>query len=526
MALRLEITSGSAPVRVVLLDTGRNVVVAGPGEQYRLVGDRGEIPAGVSVRRVNNALVVDGLPADTVLELNNFFGACRPGSDCTLALEPAGTALATVTNESLPLAALSDGSFLLYGTADNALPAATVASGAADTGLSPGALAAAGLAALLGLGAAAGGGGGGGDSSSSTAVLGAGATAPTPAPTPPPATTPPATPPAVTPPAVAPPGATPTADTTPPSVAITDDTAAGTANGPVTFTFRFSEPVIGFTADDVVVGGGTKGALVAAPDGLSYAMTVAPTAGVQAGQITVDVAAGAVIDNGGNANTAAPRATQAYDTAIPTVTITDDAPGVTNRATVFTFTFTEVVAGFVAADVVVTGGTPSALSSADGRIYTMTVTPAAGVAAGQITVDVPAGVATDGGGNTSLAATRDTQPVDTLAPTQRVASFRATDNVAPRTGNLTPGEVTNDTTPTMTLTLNAVLAPGEVLTLTRDGAAVAAVTTGQTLNYQEGILTRGEAYTYAASIVDAAGNGTLLDLNGAAAGSAFVIAIA
>src|SRR5258707_858843 len=55
-------------------------------------------------------------------------------------------------------------------------------------------------------------------------------------------------------------------DTKAPTVAITDDEPAATANiagGNVLYTFTFSEAVTGFDATDIVVGGGTKGTFTA-----------------------------------------------------------------------------------------------------------------------------------------------------------------------------------------------------------------------------------------------------------------------
>ena len=71
---------GAAPREVPLLP-GRTEVVAAPREQYRLVGDAGEIPANVRVLRVDDALVVTGLPDAQELSLEEFFRACRPGTD-------------------------------------------------------------------------------------------------------------------------------------------------------------------------------------------------------------------------------------------------------------------------------------------------------------------------------------------------------------------------------------------------------------------------------------------------------------
>jgi hypothetical protein len=630
MTLRLEITPPGGPVRQVLLEPGRTRHVASPAEQYRLIGDPGEVLPSVSVRRVNNSLVVTGLSDERELEIGNFFGACSPGRDCALSLEVGNAAPALVTNEMAPISALSDGSFLLYGTSSEELSALAVAAPVAEGGLTPGTVTA-GLAGLVGLGlaAAVGGGGGGGSSPSAvaggpTAVLPATFTAPPAGSTPEPGTaagggTGTATPPGAGAGPAAPPSSVPL-------LTITDD-SAGIAGRPVTFTFRMSEPVSGFTADDVIVTGGTRGALVALPDGLGYTMTVTPDAGVQSGTLTVEVPAGAVAgatgtpsavstratqafdtqspvlsitdttagvaagpvtftfalseavtgftaqdvnvtggtrgvltalagglgytmavtpdagvqggtlavevptgaftDASGNALAVTGRATQAFDTAAPTVTITDDAATTTNRPVVFRFVFTEPVTGFAADDVLVTGGSKGALiAEGDGRGFTMTVTPVAGVQDGEIGLAVRAGAVTDIAGNSNPGSPTVIQAIDTRAPTQQLASFTVADDVVPRRGNLVLGEFTNDNQPQVTLTLNALLGEGEVLALRRDGNAVAAIGSGRSLSFVDGpLIAGGSTYAYTASIDDAVGNTTALDLNGAGIGQAFYFSV-
>ncbi len=72
-----------------------------------------------------------------------------------------------------------------------------------------------------------------------------------------------------------------------PSVVISDN-AAGTASGPVTFTFTFSEAVNGFTAGDVTVTNGTKGAFTGSNGDSVYTLVVTPPAG-STGTIDVSV---------------------------------------------------------------------------------------------------------------------------------------------------------------------------------------------------------------------------------------------
>jgi len=173
--------------------------------------------------------------------------------------------------------------------------------------------------------------------------------------------------------------------------------------------------------------------------------------------------------------------------------VPDGTPAaVTNAATRFFFRFGEPVTGSEAADGRVAGGSAGPLmADGDGRGFWMTVTPPSGVASGRMTVTVGAAAAADAAGNPSTTASAG-QDDDTLAPTQRLTLFRVTDDVAPNTGNRVSGATTNDRTPTLTRT-DGTLAPG--------------------------------AYAYTASIVDAVGNTTVLDLNGSAAGTAFGIVV-
>ena len=96
-------------------------------------------------------------------------------------------------------------------------------------------------------------------------------------------------------------------DTLAPTLTITDLTP-GTATGPVVYGFNFSEPVTGFTADDVVTAG-VKAQLIQT-DATHYTMTVIPPTG--SGTMQVGVNAGAVTDLAGNPNTFALSDPQAY----------------------------------------------------------------------------------------------------------------------------------------------------------------------------------------------------------------------
>lgn len=107
----------------------------------------------------------------------------------------------------------------------------------------------------------------------------------------------------------------------PPTVSIADNVPAATATGDVLFTFTFSKDVgTSFTADDVAVVGGTKGAFTRI-DGMHATLLVTPFTN-SVGTIEVSVAAGKFNDLLDISNTAAASAQQAYNTVIPVLATT------------------------------------------------------------------------------------------------------------------------------------------------------------------------------------------------------------
>ena len=109
------------------------------------------------------------------------------------------------------------------------------------------------------------------------------------------------------------------APTSAPVVTITKSAADTVATGPVTFSFSFNRDVgTSFTAEDITVTGGTKGAFNRI-SGTSATLVVTPTADA-AGTMVVSVPAGGVVDSVGNANAAA-STEQAFNTVIRTVLV-------------------------------------------------------------------------------------------------------------------------------------------------------------------------------------------------------------
>jgi len=92
------------------------------------------------------------------------------------------------------------------------------------------------------------------------------------------------------------------------------------------------------------------------------------------------------------------------DTTNPTVVISSTASDPTNTSPIpMTATFSETVTGFVVGDIIVGNGAAGNFVVVSGLVYTFSVTP---VAAGEVTVDIAAGVAIDAATNPNEAATQ------------------------------------------------------------------------------------------------------------------------
>ncbi len=113
-------------------------------------------------------------------------------------------------------------------------------------------------------------------------------------------------------------GATGTADTTAPTIAMSDNVTGAMATADIVFTFTFSEAVgTTFTPEDIVVTGGSKGQFLRV--GITQATLVVVPTPNSSGTVRVNVAANAVQDGAGNGNTAAVSASRDYNTVIPVV---------------------------------------------------------------------------------------------------------------------------------------------------------------------------------------------------------------
>lgn len=160
MALRIEYREPDGQASHVPVDSPVTTLVARPGLTYRLVADPGDpaLADSLVVRRVGPDLRVEGVPGGASIVLAGFFEHCDEEQRCELDVAPvAGSAVAPIGPETIPIAALGDDTFVMHAPPREAAGMAPPA----EPVLTPRSLGL-GLAALAVAGAAGGGGSGGG----------------------------------------------------------------------------------------------------------------------------------------------------------------------------------------------------------------------------------------------------------------------------------------------------------------------------------------------------------------------------
>jgi hypothetical protein len=266
---------------------------------------------------------------------------------------------------------------------------------------------------------------------------------------------------------------TTTADTVAPTVAITRS-GTGTLTSSETVYFTLSEASVSFDISDVAVSGGTLSSFApvqssgsSATGYTQYAAIFTPTAS-SAGRATLGVASDSFTDAAGNANKDTYVAsvsgtvqeadnqlslnydTTGKDTAPPTLAITSDKATLqAGEPAAITFTLSEAVSDFTAADITVSGGTLSgfAQSPTEPNVYTATFTP---TASGTGSISVPSGKFSDAAGNLntdgaevnnnlSLMLTGITGVLADPSDTGVKADNKTTDNTPTIEGKAAPG---------------------------------------------------------------------------------------
>jgi len=307
MGQMFEVITPAGSKQVFELD-GRTISVeAAPGFSYRLL-----IPPQASrwIERDGDDLIVPGQSSlDIVVE--DFFVNCNFDSPCSFLLSAEdGSLIDTVIPSTVPLAALSDGRFLMIASDKPSSPgeATEVESSGSKTiwllggvGVVAGALASSGAGGSSEVASDPAGPmqpppGSVDDDGSAGEPEAPSAPAPGPAPNPTPS-------PAPTPPPAPTPEPPVRGDQTAPDLDITDN-EPGVASGAVVFTFTFTEAVVGFAADDISVSSSAGIPTIAEFTSVTettYELTVLPPAGEQ-GTMIISVGDSLAQDAAGNGN--------------------------------------------------------------------------------------------------------------------------------------------------------------------------------------------------------------------------------
>ncbi|MDU8499757.1 Ig-like domain-containing protein, partial [Pseudomonas syringae] len=189
-------------------------------------------------------------------------------------------------------------------------------------------------------------------------------------------------------------------------------------------TITFSEAVSGFNNADLTVENGTLSAVSSSDGGITWTATFTPTANVTDASNLVTLDNTGFTNASGNTGSGTTASNNyAIDTLRPTATIVvaDNALAI-GETSLVTITFSEAVSGFSNADLNVSNGTLSAVSSNDGGItWTATLTPTAGITSASNSVVLNNGGVTDLAGNAGNGLTlSNNYSVDSASPTATI----------------------------------------------------------------------------------------------------------
>ncbi|MBV4497951.1 DUF4347 domain-containing protein [Pseudomonas sp. SWRI12] len=188
-------------------------------------------------------------------------------------------------------------------------------------------------------------------------------------------------------------------------------------------TITFNEAVTGFTAADLTVANGTVTGLSSGDGGITWTGTLTPSASTSDTSNLITLDNTGVSDAAGNAGSGTTDSNNyAVDTARPTATVVvADTAIAVGETSVVTITFSEAVTGFTLADLSVTNGSLSGLSTSDNITYTATFTPSAGVSDASNLITLNNTGVVDGAGNTGSGTTdSNNYAVDTQRPTATI----------------------------------------------------------------------------------------------------------
>ncbi|MGY2962991.1 hypothetical protein ACVWZP_003940 [Pseudomonas sp. TE36184] len=214
-------------------------------------------------------------------------------------------------------------------------------------------------------------------------------------------------------------------DTVRPTATIVVADPALTAGETSLVTITFSEAVTGFTLADLTASHGSLSSLSSADGGITWTATFTPGTNTNSASNVITLANTGIADLSGNAGASTTNsANYTVDTVLPSATIVVANPTLKiGDSSQVMITFNEAVTGFSNADLTITNGTLSAVSSSDGGItWGATFTPSSAIsdATNQITLD-NSGVQAAVSGNVGVGTSNSNNyAIDTQRPTATV----------------------------------------------------------------------------------------------------------
>jgi gliding motility-associated-like protein len=197
-------------------------------------------------------------------------------------------------------------------------------------------------------------------------------------------------------------------DTQRPSVTL-QTKAPDPTNAPFTVSISFSEKVESFDAPDLNLTNASASQLKQVEENL-YTVLITPKAN---GEVTVGMAANAVQDIATNGNQPANTLSLVYDAGRPAVTLSTDAPVLTNMPFTVTFSISEAITGFDLSDIKLANAIAENLKKVSEQVYTALIKP---TDEGQVLVSVPASKVYDAASNGNTASNLLELAYDATAP--------------------------------------------------------------------------------------------------------------
>ncbi|WP_224744054.1 Ig-like domain-containing protein [Pontibacter aquaedesilientis] len=201
-----------------------------------------------------------------------------------------------------------------------------------------------------------------------------------------------------------------------PPTATLSTSSGNLGNSAFTVTVEFSEPITGLAVPSFTVSNGRATDLKKTGN-TSYTVLISPD---KDGEVTVLLKADQVQDLAENGNLASNVLKRDFDATPPTVTLSTEAPDLTNAPFNVNFRFSEDVEGFELADVSLTNATAGNFKQISKAEYTALITPAKD---GEVTVKVAAGKAQDAATNPNTASNTINLTYDATAPTGYAVRF-------------------------------------------------------------------------------------------------------